>query len=77
AAMMAVRIVLDHGVEEKNIVFLSLVATAHGLHVLSNAFPEVKIVVAQVVSEIHGVACIEGISHFGDRSFSDLSLADN
>ncbi|KAI9329061.1 uridine cytidine kinase [Obelidium mucronatum] len=64
AAMMAVRIVLDHGVEEKNIVFLSLVATAHGLHVLTNAFPEVKIVVAQVVSEIQ----------FGIKHIEDLSM---
>ncbi|KAJ3017397.1 UNVERIFIED_CONTAM: Uridine-cytidine kinase-like 1 [Siphonaria sp. JEL0065] len=63
AAMMAVRIVLDHGVPEKNIIFLSLVATSHGLHVLANAFPEVKIVVAQVVTEIH-----HGIKHIGDLS---------
>ncbi|ORY46569.1 uridine kinase [Rhizoclosmatium globosum] len=73
AAMMAVRIVLDHGVEEKNIIFLSLVATSHGLHVLANAFPEVKIVVAHVVSEIYpGIRQIEEIRHFGDRSFTDL-----
>ncbi|KAI8615426.1 uridine kinase family-domain-containing protein [Chytriomyces sp. MP71] len=72
AAMMAVRVVLDHGVQEKNIIFLSLVATAHGLHVLTNAFPAVRIVVAEVVREIDaGFQRISSIGHFGDRSFSD------
>ncbi|KAJ3235027.1 Uridine-cytidine kinase-like 1 [Chytriomyces hyalinus] len=76
AAMMAVRVVLDHGVKEKNIIFLSLVATAHGLHVLTNAFPAVKIATAEVVSEIDdGFRRISDIGHFGDRSFADLGQA--
>ncbi|KAJ3141967.1 Uridine-cytidine kinase-like 1 [Physocladia obscura] len=73
AAMMALRVVLDHGVDERNIIFMTLLSTAHALHVITNAFPKVKIVVAEVVSAVNvGGQVIEDIRHFGDRSFSGL-----
>ena len=48
AAMMAVRVLLDHGVPEESIVFVSLIATPQGLHGIAYAFPKVKIVVSEV-----------------------------
>ncbi|TFK75223.1 armadillo/beta-catenin/plakoglobin [Pluteus cervinus] len=53
AAFMAIRILLDHGVRQDRIVFVTfLVALAGGVSVLRKAFPEVKIVCAAVDEEM-------------------------
>lgn len=48
AALMAVRVLKDHGVEEGNIVFLTYMATKVGLGRLNAVFSEMKIVVAHI-----------------------------
>ncbi|PWN49283.1 uridine kinase [Violaceomyces palustris] len=49
AALMAIRVLLDHSVPEEQIIFLTLLASAKaGLHALHRAFPKVRIVVAGV-----------------------------
>ncbi|KAK6350243.1 Uridine kinase [Orbilia brochopaga] len=54
AALMAVRVLKDHGVEEGNIVFLTYMATKVGLGRLNAVFPELKIVAASVEEEWAG-----------------------
>lgn len=50
---MSIRILLDHGVREDHIVFVTfLVACGGGISVLRRAFPEVKIVCAAVDDEM-------------------------
>lgn len=49
AAFMAIRIILDHGVREDRIIFVTfLVARGGGVSVLRRAFPQVKIVCGAV-----------------------------
>lgn len=49
AAFMAIRILLDHGVREDRIIFVTfLVARGGGVSVLRRAFPQVKIVCGAV-----------------------------
>lgn len=49
AAFMAIRVMLDHGVPEENIIFLSILASAKGgIWALAKAFPKVKIILACV-----------------------------
>ncbi|CAO1614007.1 unnamed protein product [Sympodiomycopsis kandeliae] len=49
AAFMAIRIMLDHGVPEENIIFLSILASAKGgIWALAKAFPKVRIILACV-----------------------------
>lgn len=45
AAMMAIRILLDHDVPEENIYVLSLLMSEPGVHALAYAFPKVGIVI--------------------------------
>ena len=53
AAFMAIRILLDHGVQEDRIIFVTfLVARAGGVSVLRRAFPGVKIVCGGVDEEM-------------------------
>lgn len=53
AALMCIRVLLDHGVQEENLIFCCLLASAKGgVHALHRAFPKVKIVVAGVDPEL-------------------------
>jgi uridine kinase len=51
AALMAVRVLIDHGVSEDEIVVVAYSAGASGLSRLVAVFPEVRIVVAKVVDD--------------------------
>ncbi|KAJ2725839.1 Uridine kinase [Coemansia sp. Benny D115] len=70
-AMMAIRICLDHGVPEENIVFVSLLATPQGVHAIQSAFPKTKIVVAMLDRHIakDDLLIKSGYGIFGDRYF--------
>ena len=51
AALMAVKVLVDHGVSEDNIVFVTYFAPKMGLNRLCNVFPGVRVVVGKVVEE--------------------------
>ncbi|XP_074643870.1 uridine-cytidine kinase-like 1 [Tubulanus polymorphus] len=70
AAMMAIRVLLDHDVPEENIILLSMLMAEQGVHTLAYAFPKVKIVTTAVDKEINDqFHIIPGIGNFGDRYF--------
>lgn len=51
AALMAVQVLVDHGVEVGRIVFVTYLAGAKGLGRLCKVFPGVRVVVCEVVEE--------------------------
>lgn len=51
AALMAVRVLLDHGVLEKNIVCVTYIAGKMGLNRLMSVYPEIKVVVCRIVGD--------------------------
>ena len=51
AALMAVKVLVDHGVAEPNIVFVTYFATKAGLNRLCKVFPEIKVVACRVIDE--------------------------
>ncbi|XP_076340945.1 uridine-cytidine kinase-like 1 isoform X2 [Tachypleus tridentatus] len=70
AAMMAIRVLLDHDVPENNILFCSLLAAESGVHTIAYAFPKVHIVTTAVDPEVNEKFYIlPGIGNFGDRYF--------
>ncbi|XP_020623460.1 uridine-cytidine kinase-like 1 [Orbicella faveolata] len=70
AALMAIRVLLDHDVKEENILFVSLIAAESGVHTIAYAYPNVKIVTAAVDPEVNDkFHIIPGIGNFGDRYF--------
>lgn len=52
AALMAVKVLLDHGVEESKIVFVTYMAGKMGLNRLMGVFPEIKVVAGRVVDDL-------------------------
>ncbi|KAJ3183718.1 hypothetical protein HDU85_002147 [Gaertneriomyces sp. JEL0708] len=70
AALMAIRVILDHDVPQSHIIFLSLIAAPLGLHAIANAFPDIRIVTAEVDQELNDQGFIvPGFGNFGDRYF--------
>lgn len=51
AALMAVRVLIDHGVEEQRIIFVTCTAGNKGLKRLSTVYPKVKVVVGRIEEE--------------------------
>lgn len=52
AALMAVRVLLDHGVEEHKIVFVTYMAGKMGLNRLMSVYPDIKVVVCRIVDDL-------------------------
>lgn len=52
AALMAVKVLLDHGVREDKIVFVTYTAGTQGLRRLMSVFPDIKVVVCRVVDDM-------------------------
>uniref|UniRef100_A0A665TRM2 Uridine-cytidine kinase n=1 Tax=Echeneis naucrates TaxID=173247 RepID=A0A665TRM2_ECHNA len=70
AAMMAVRVLLDHEVQEDKIVLVSLLMAELGVHSVAYAFPKVKIITSAVDKSLDdNLHVIPGIGDFGDRYF--------
>ncbi|KAE8166385.1 putative uridine kinase [Aspergillus tamarii] len=51
AALMAVRVLIDHGVEEHKIVFVTCAAGKIGLKRLSTVYPKVRVIVGRIEEE--------------------------
>jgi uridine kinase len=51
AALMAVKVLIDHGVAEKKIVFVTCLAGKMGANRLLSVFPDVKVVAANIVDD--------------------------
>ncbi|MCJ1263882.1 Uridine kinase [Lobaria immixta] len=53
AALMAVKVLVDHGVPEEKIVFVTYIAGKLGINRLLKVFPNVKAVVCTIVDDFH------------------------
>ena len=51
AALMSVKVLVDHGVKENKIVFVTFFAGKMGVKRLTKVFPGIKIVVGEVVED--------------------------
>lgn len=70
AAMMAIRVLLDHEVQEESISLVSMLMAVSGVHTIAYAFPKVKIVTTAVDAEINEkFYVLPGIGNFANRYF--------
>ncbi|XP_013887269.1 uridine-cytidine kinase-like 1 [Austrofundulus limnaeus] len=77
AALMAIRVLLDHDVAEDKIFLLSLLMAEMGVHSVAYAFPKVRIISTAVDKEVNEqFHIIPGIGNFGDRYFGTDAPSD-
>ena len=72
SASRAIRVLLDRGVDEGRILFLTLIAAPEGIHRVCGSFPRLKLVTSEIDSGVDPAsgAVTPGIGEFGDRYFS-------
>jgi uridine kinase len=69
AALMAIRVLMDHDVPEDNIIFCSLLCSAQAAHLIHRVFPKVRVVTCQVDSHLDNGRILAGLGCFGNRYF--------
>ncbi|XP_042497120.1 uridine kinase-like protein 3 [Macadamia integrifolia] len=70
SAVKAISLLVSKGVPESNIIFLNLIASPEGIHVVCQKFPTLKIVTSEIdVSLNTDLRVIPGMGEFGDRYF--------
>jgi uridine kinase len=52
AALMAIRVLIDHGVREDRIIFVTYMAGKMGLNRLMNVFPDIKVVLCRIAGDL-------------------------
>ncbi|GCC22601.1 hypothetical protein chiPu_0000989 [Chiloscyllium punctatum] len=77
AALMAIRVLLDHDVQEDKIFLICLLMAEMGVHSVAYAFPQVKIITTAVDKDVDDLFhIIPGIGNFGDRYFGTDAPTD-
>ncbi|CAF1058945.1 unnamed protein product, partial [Didymodactylos carnosus] len=81
AAMMAIRVLLDHNVDEEKIALLSLIVSKQGVQTIGYAFNKVKVIATACDEHLNSHCFIcPGLGNFGDRYFgtdnSENSMSD-
>ncbi|KAI3379839.1 hypothetical protein SNEBB_010842 [Seison nebaliae] len=78
AAIMAIRVLLDHYVQEKNIYLLTLLASKEGIMNIAYCYPNVTIVTSAVDTKVNEqFHILPGIGNFGDRYYGSDHLHDD
>lgn len=75
AALMAIRVLLDHNVPESNIIFLTLISAPQGLHAISHAFPKVRIVTSEIDQTVDDrFYLVPGFGNFGGNVYCFVAI---
>lgn len=70
SASRAVRVLLEKGVDEGKILFLTLIAAPEGIHSLCKQFPRLKVITSEIDEYVDQYfRVIPGVGEFGDRYF--------
>jgi len=70
SARMAIQVLVDSGVDPKNIMFLNLICAPEGLKKLNQQFPQVQVVTGAVDSHLNEHSYIvPGLGDYGDRYY--------
>ncbi|KAL6769659.1 hypothetical protein ACKKBG_A31880 [Auxenochlorella protothecoides x Auxenochlorella symbiontica] len=70
-AVKAVQVLLNKGVQEDHILFLSLIAAPEAVHRVCRAFPKLKLITSEIDEGLEAYRVIPGVGEFGDRYFCD------
>jgi len=67
--LMAIRILLDHGIPEEDIIFVTILCSTPGLHTVTQRHPKLRVVCAFVDEGLKDGIIIPGLGNFGNRYF--------
>lgn len=71
-ASRAIQVLLERGVHEDKILFLSVIAAPEGIHKLCGGFPALKVITSEIDDRIDDCCCVvPGMGEFADRYFCE------
>jgi len=71
SAVRAIQVLLDKGVEQNKILFLTLIAAPEGVHRICKTFPAMKVITSEIDERIdERFRVVPGLGEFGDRYFT-------
>mmetsp|Transcript_18449 Transcript_18449/g.43136 ORF Transcript_18449/g.43136 Transcript_18449/m.43136 type:complete len:464 (-) Transcript_18449:121-1512(-) len=71
----AIQVLKEHGVEESNILFLTLIASPQGVQKICEAFPALRVVTTEVDAGVDDAGnMLPGAGNFGNRYFGTSTL---
>lgn len=74
SASRAIQVLLERGVQESNILFLTLIAAPDGVHTVCKQYPALKVVTSEIDEGIDlDFRVCPGVGEFGDRYFGTNS----
>eukprot|EP00887_Chlorella_sp_A99_P005349 scaffold1.g5349.t1 len=69
SAARAIQVLLEKGVEEGKILFLTLIAAPEGIHRICRQFPRLKVITSEIDECMQDLHVVPGVGEFGDRYF--------
>ncbi|XP_058101965.1 uridine kinase-like protein 3 isoform X3 [Magnolia sinica] len=70
SAIQAISLLINKGVPESNIIFLNLISSPEGIHMVCKNFPTLKIVTSEIETALdEEFRVVPGMGQFGDRYF--------
>ncbi|KAH9270760.1 hypothetical protein BASA83_007122 [Batrachochytrium salamandrivorans] len=77
AAMMAIRVLIEHHISQERIIFVTIIASPVGIQSIIRAFPGVRIVTSAIDVELSDkLHVVPGFGNFGDQYFGTLKDQD-
>lgn len=71
-AKRAIEVLIEKGVEQKKILFLTLIAAPEGIQHICGLFPDLRLITSEIDSGVNEkFQVFPGIGEFGDRYFCD------
>jgi len=75
SASRAIRVLLDKGVQEQHIIFLTLIAAPEGVHTVCKRYPGIQVVTSEIDECIDGNYRVSpGVGDFGNRYFGTAGV---
>jgi uridine kinase len=72
SAARAIQVLLEKGVDEGKILFLTLIAAPEGIHKICAQFPRAKVITSEIDERVDETfRVVPGVGEFGDRYFCD------
>lgn len=76
SALAAIKVLIDAGVPEGNLVFVNFLASPEGLHAVHGTYPKLPIVTSSIEDRLNDNAfMVPGIGDFGDRYFGTTDVS--
>lgn len=71
SALRAIQVLLENGVEEGKILFLTVIAAPEGIRRVCGTYPRIKVLTSEIDEGMNDYHVVPGMGEWGDRYFCE------